>query len=881
MTPERWQEVSEELDKVLRLEAAARSAYLLELAAKDSELHGEVKSLLASHEEAKGEFLRPPAAQVLTEPAAPSSFKLLGRRVGVYQVVEEIGVGGMGQVFRAFRADDQYRKQVALKVVSAGSESGFIVSRFKNERQILASLDHPNIARLLDGGTIDDVPYFVMELIEGESIDLYCEHHKLIVADRLKLFLQVCSAVQFAHQRLIIHRDLKPGNILVTADGAPKLLDFGIAKILDDPATPADSQPTLTMFRMLTPGYASPEQIKGDPITTASDVYSLGVVLYELLTGCSPYRVTDRNPQELARAVCEAEPEKPSAAVLRRTNRAHSSPTALGGPPMSDLAADRLSRRLRGDLDNIVLMALRKEPQRRYASVEQFATDIRRHLEDLPVVARTDTFGYRTSKFIARHKAGVLAAASVAFILIVALIVTIREARIARRQAAFAQEQRARAERRFNDVRKLANSLIFDIHDSIENLPGSTKARRLIADRAVEYLDSLNQESNGDPGLQRELAAAYDRVGEVLGFEGAANLGDHAGAVQIFGKALAIRESLLASHPTDQTAQRELAGGYWRMMFALKDVGDFDRALEISQRALPLMNQIVVGENDSKMQQQQAGLYWLTGVVLLSKHDGAGALRNCQQAAEIRERISGDSQAVALAQRYLVADHICIGQALALVGRLDDAIPILARATATNEQLVRASPRNATLRGYLAECYDVWADVLLRKGDLPGAWNLYRRELSIWEDLSSRDPSDRLAAADVAFSELSLGQILLRQGRILEGLRRARSALLIAKRGNSQDLWTATLLSMCYSDMGNAYVALADRSNPGADKIRNLREARSRYGKAQDIWIAIPNHGNPDALGHDQATLITQEITRCDTALTSALSASRPAPSRR
>src|SRR5580704_6651009 len=286
MTPERWEQVSEALDKALHFPPTQRQDYLAEMAKRDPELHREIESLLASHQEAGAEFLNTPAVQISLEDEAARRPTLIGQRLGAYQIVELIGTGGMGEVYRAFRADDEYRMQVALKVVRGSHDSSFVFQRFKHERQILASLDHPNIAHLLDGGTTGEgAPYFVMELIDGEPIDQYSKHNNLGTRDRLKLFLQVCSAVQYAHQRLIIHRDIKPGNILVTVDGVPKLLDFGIAKILDPSAGTGTLDPTLTQFRALTPGYASPEQIRGEPITTASDVYSLGVVLYELLTG--------------------------------------------------------------------------------------------------------------------------------------------------------------------------------------------------------------------------------------------------------------------------------------------------------------------------------------------------------------------------------------------------------------------------------------------------------------------------------------------------------------------------------------------------------------------------------------------------------------------
>jgi len=311
---ERWAQVREVLDSAIALPAAKRSAYLAEACAGDIELRSEVESLLDSHDQAGSVFLNTPAADLKSalKDSSPRS-TWLGRRIGVYQIETEIGHGGMGEVYRAVRADGQFKKTVAIKVVRGGYDTAAVLDRFLHERQILASLDHPNIARLYDGGTTEDgLPYLVMELIEGTPIDQYCEENDLGVDDRLKLFTQVCSAVQYAHQRLVIHRDIKPSNILVTADGIPKLLDFGIAKILD----PANGGET-TMVAAMTPEYASPEQIRGEAITTATDVYSLGVVLYRLLTGRSPYPEHMRSTLDFARVICEVEPVRPSTAVSR------------------------------------------------------------------------------------------------------------------------------------------------------------------------------------------------------------------------------------------------------------------------------------------------------------------------------------------------------------------------------------------------------------------------------------------------------------------------------------------------------------------------------------------------------------------------------------
>jgi eukaryotic-like serine/threonine-protein kinase len=311
MNPERWRQVREVFDHAVLLDVSKRASYLDAACAADSELRNEVESLLLSNSQAAG-FLNTPAMDLAQAAPNPAPTRI-GRRIGAYNVLEEIGHGGMGEVYRAGRADGQYEKQVAIKLVRGGYDSAAVLDRFRHERQILASLDHPNIARLLDGGTTDDgIPYLVMELIEGTRIDEYCDAHELNVNGRLQLFLQVCSAVQYAHQRLVIHRDIKPGNILVTKEGVPKLLDFGIAKILD-PSAGVEA----TIAGPLTPEYASPEQIRGEPITTATDVYSLGVVVYQLLVGRSPYPAKTRTPHEFARAICEFEPERPSVAVMK------------------------------------------------------------------------------------------------------------------------------------------------------------------------------------------------------------------------------------------------------------------------------------------------------------------------------------------------------------------------------------------------------------------------------------------------------------------------------------------------------------------------------------------------------------------------------------
>jgi len=313
VTPERWQQIRGVFDQASALRLDARAAFLDQACATDSDLRHEVESLLLADDKAGTGFLNTPAIDLTRRFEGDNSSSRVGRRIGAYHILTQIGHGGMGEVYRASRADGQYEKEVAIKLVRGGYDTASVLERFRHERQILASLDHPNIARLLDGGTTDEgIPYLVMELIEGTPIDQYCNANQLNVSQRLRLFVQVCSAVQYAHQRLVIHRDIKPGNILVTQEGVPKLLDFGIAKILD-PTAGAET----TMAGPMTPEYASPEQIRGEPITTATDVYSLGVVLYHLLTGRSPYPKNTHAPHEFARVICEWEPERPSTVIQK------------------------------------------------------------------------------------------------------------------------------------------------------------------------------------------------------------------------------------------------------------------------------------------------------------------------------------------------------------------------------------------------------------------------------------------------------------------------------------------------------------------------------------------------------------------------------------
>ena len=703
MTSEQWKQAEALFEQALAAPAAERPQFLGAIG--DAELRREVESLLHAHHQA-GAFLDEPDRFFSSESleATGASFSP-GQIIDRYRIIREIGRGGMGAVFLAERADDQYQKQVAIKLIKRGMDTDSVLSHFRNERQILAGFDHPNIARLLDGGTTESgLPYFVMEFIEGLPIDEYCNTHAPSVVERLKLFREVCAAVSYAHRHLVIHRDIKRSNILITAEGVPKLLDFGIAKILQQGNEPLA---TMTGMRLMTPECASPEQARGQPVTTASDVYSLGLVLYELLCGRAPYQFTSQSPHDMARVIIETEPKRPSTALARGVENSR--------------FEIRNSKLLKGDLDNIVLMALRKEPERRYQSVEQFSEDLRRHLEERPVHARKDTVGYRSGKFVRRNKVALSAAALVLLFLIGGTVATSRQAQIATRE-------KARAERRFNDVRKLANSVLFDYHDAIKDLPGATKVRERLVKDALNYLDSLAGEAHGDPELQRELAAAYERVGEVRGGISTGNLGDLAGALESYMKAFRIHEALVALHPGDPQARRDLAGSHQTIGDRLLDTRDTSNGYEHLRKAQTLYSALALEQpaND-ELQLALADTSSKLGKALYLRSDLAGALEQYRAAVAICDRLATSQPQDPRPRRVLWSTQERIADVLLQEENVAGAIETNSKALALGEALLAEDPLNAGYRRGLVQNYKM-AGFYRRQIDRPGALEYYRRQ---------------------------------------------------------------------------------------------------------------------------------------------------------
>lgn len=489
-----------------------------------------------------------------------------GDRIGPYRILREIGRGGMGKVYSAEREDQEFERRVAIKLISPGLHSASVAHRFRSERQILANLDHPNIAGLLDGGTAEDGrPYFVMELIEGTRIDEYCDSRRLTVRRRLELFGEVCAAVHYAHRNLVVHRDLKPANILVTEDGVPKLLDFGIAKLLDPADFPYPVEATRTGLRPMTPPYASPEQFRGQPITTASDVYSLGALLYKLLTGRLPIAVEGLSPWEIETALLETQPARPSTALTRPAGEGDAALRQAAASRLRGVTPKQLRRRLAGDLDNIVLMALRKEPERRYGSAEQLADDLRRHLDGLPVSARRDTFGYRTGKFLRRNKlAAGIAGTSLALVLGFSVTVSVQAVQLAR--------QRDRARRERDKAEKVATSLtdLFALADPDEAV-GSTITARELLENGVQ---KIRRELADQPEVQASLMSAIGKIYRKLG---------------LYDRAVPLLEQAAAQRGADLGEEHlDVAETLDELALSLHSRGSYDRSTALFRRVLDI-----------------------------------------------------------------------------------------------------------------------------------------------------------------------------------------------------------------------------------------------------------------------------------------------------
>jgi tetratricopeptide (TPR) repeat protein len=726
-----------------------RAAFLAKACAGDVALRAEVESLLA--ESALADQMIGGAIGRMAESFAPSP----GQRVGPYRLVKPIGSGGMGFVFLAERADGQFEQQVAIKFVRGGAT---VTSRFLRERQILAHLVHPNIARLIDGGfTEDGVPYMAMEYFPGLPITEYCRTRNLDRKSKLLLFQRVCQAVEHAHRNLIIHRDLKPSNILVGEDGSVKLLDFGIAKLQHQDR---DDALTIRGMYFFTPEYASPEQVRGDTMTTATDVYSLGAVLFELFGGESPHRLQNTTPGEIARVVCE-----------------------VPAPPLS--AGD--------DLDEIVQMALRKEPERRYASVSQFADDVERLIGNRPVIARADSARYRFTKFVRRNAWAIGAGCVAAVSLIAGLGVATWQAQVARAEA---QE----AQKRFQQVRKLARTVVFDLDPKIREVEGATEARELLAKTALEYLDSLYSDAQHDVGLRKELALAYEKIADVQGEQGRPNLGQTQNATRNYERAIELWDSIpepqrdLAAlartlmkrgvrksldraiplaekvHAAAPNAEEslELLGHVWRQSAANYDSQNlFAPAKEHYAKALAVLRTRAEKYPGRAADQAAAELFTDYAYAVARSGDPHAALALLDQLPPIHARLlAGPWNAQTARQIYMfhqIRGHVLGNPRFYNLGRTEEAVASFQRAVAVAERRLREDPRNALAMAAVASA-NLCLGLTLARTQPAQAKVAMHKAVELTLRLQERSPKTLGLMQEVARARSELGRVHVQLG---------------------------------------------------------------------------------------------------------------------
>ncbi|MET0552815.1 MAG: serine/threonine-protein kinase [Vicinamibacteria bacterium] len=783
MTDPGWQRQKDLFQKALALAPAARAAFLDAACADDHALRREVEELLDAHGKAGGFLSRPIGLQTTdsSETDVPGTGP---QRIGHYRILDTIAHGGMGTVYRAVRDDDAFRKTVALKLVRGGSHSDEFERRFRQERQILAGLQHPNIATVLDGGTTaEGEPYLVMEYIDGKPITEFCAGQGMGTAARVALFRTVCDAVQYAHQNLVIHRDIKPGNVLVDGHGVPKLLDFGIAKLLASGVDP-DLAATATVLPLMTPEYASPEQVKGAAVTTASDVYSLGVLLYELLTGRRPYDVPTESLEGIVRAVCEAEP----------------------GPSG-----------LHGDLDTIVLKALRKEPERRYRTAHELSEDLRRHLEGLPVAARADTIGYRTGKFVRRHRTAVAAAVLVTASLVGGIVATTRQARL--------------AERRFDEARRLIRTVIFDIQPKMGAVPGTTALRKDLIERTLQYLEAMARDAGDNPALLRELASSYVQLARVQGLQGGANVGDVEAARRTLGEAEKLVARLLKLDPDGPESLHEAAVVERNVALSFLYQGAYAPAQEHARRAIELAERQAAVRPDFQAREDLADAHRTLG-------NSSDSVEPFARSREIYEALLLERPDEPEVLRNLSQVHKYVAGLQYRKGAYRDGLALIGKARAIDEKLLAANPESPQAQVDLTFSWSQQSWGHSNLGDLAPALAAMQQTLSMREKIAARNPEDARAQDQLAYAFRARGRLRrqMKDRSAQQDYERAHTIYAELRARGYGGAYGASELGVTKLALGQ----MAEEAGRRADACRWYRESAAVYGELADA--VLPNH---------------------------------------
>jgi eukaryotic-like serine/threonine-protein kinase len=775
ITPEQWPLVKALWFAVQDAPESQRASMLADPQIdRDIRLH--VEHLLAAAANVGDRFETPAAGALRVDAAEPTAPSLVGRRLGPYTVTRRIGQGGMGVVYEAVRADAAYEQRVAIKTIWRGVDSTVLLKRFRTERQILAELRHPNIAGLLDGGATEEgAPWLAMEYVDGVPIDAFCDDGRLGLEARLDLFRQVCAAVHFAHRHMVVHRDLKPSNVLVTQDGSVKLLDFGVAKLLDDPR----SEGTLTGAGLspFTAAYASPEQVCGGPITAATDVYALGALLVTLLVGRPPLLLESMAMVDLLDAIRERPARAPSTLALEGDGAGASDAT------LDEIAHERgfatrekLARALQGELDAIALMALRKEPERRYPSAEAMGEDVHRYLRHLQVQARPDTVSYRVQSFARRRRALVIAGLAITLVLTGAIAVSAWQGRKAEQQHRLAQE-------RLREVRTLATALVFDASDRLQDVPGATAARSALMKTALTALDHASTDAPKDPDLLRELAMTYQRAGDLLGNPTNANLGDMSGALTAYGKGIGAAESLMRIAPDSASSAWTLALVYEKAADVEAPLGKVREALAHQRASLALFRRVAALDTARLRYSRAVGISSMKLGDLLghptftNAGDTASAIAAYREAQAQFERASarGDTTYALARNRAIIRERL--GRLMQERGDHAAATQWLKQSLVIRDSLQRAYPRSVETRRELAIGLYLLCGLHLAQKEPTEALPACQQSLAIRQVLLDEDPGDTRFVRGMGIMHRRLGELRAMEGALPRAMQEYATAI--------------------------------------------------------------------------------------------------------